>query len=91
MFSGLIQASKKNSSSQCEITPRVAYHTPFYFSTNIPVQPHYPDANMNGDAATTWGMNTVYGEKTGQIDGKSLHIVEGNNSDDKENAEQCVV
>ena len=88
MFSGLIQGPNTNSSSQCEIIPRVTYHTPYYFSTNVPVQPQYPDANINGDAAPTWGMNTAYGEKADQIDGKSLHIVEGNNLD---NAQQCVV
>ena len=33
MFSGLIQGPNTNSSSQCEIIPRVTYHTPFYFST----------------------------------------------------------
>ena len=36
-------------------------------------------------------MNTAYGEKTGQIDGQSVHIVDGNNSDEKEKHEQYVV
>ena len=39
----------------------------------------------------TWDMNTPYGAKAGQIDWQSLHIVEGNNSDDKENDGQYVV
>ena len=60
MSSGLMEAPNTTSSSQCEITPRATYHTTFYFSTNIP---HYPDANINGDAVATWDMNTAYGEK----------------------------
>ena len=35
-------------------------------------------------------MDDGYGEKAGQIDGQSLHIVDGNNSDEKENDEQYV-
>jgi len=37
-----------------------------------------------------WGMNPAYGAKPGQIDGLSLHTVEGTHSHDKENDEQYV-
>jgi hypothetical protein len=50
--------------------PSSTYHTPFHFSTNIPVQPQYPEANINGDAAVTWDMNTDLWSKAGQIDGQ---------------------
>ena len=36
-------------------------------------------------------MNTACGGKASQIDGQSLHIVEGTNSHDKENDAQYVV
>ena len=36
-------------------------------------------------------MNTAYGEKSGQMNGQSLHIVGGTNSRDKENDKQYVV
>ena len=74
--------------SQCDITPQITYHTPFYFSINIPVQPHYPEDIMNGDAAVTWDINTASGRKASRIDEQSLHTVEGNTSHDKENDEQ---
>ena len=90
MSPGLIQALNTTDLSQCD-TPRVTYHTPFYFSTNLPVQPQYTEANLSDDAVATWDMNTACGEKAGQIDGQSLHIVEGTNSHDKENDEQYVV
>ena len=86
MSSGLIQAFNTTSLSQCDITPRITYHTPFYVSTNIP---HYPEANVRDAAAATWDMNTACGAKSSQIDGQ--RIVEGTNSHDKENDEQCVV
>ena len=89
--SGSIQAPNMTSLSQCDTTPRVTYHTPFHFSTNIPVQPHYPKANVSDDAAATWDMNTACGAKASQIDGQSLHILEGTNSHDKENDAQYVV
>ena len=91
MYSGLIQALNTINLSQCDITPRVTYHTPFHFSTNITAQPHYPEANLSDDAAATWDMNTACEAKSSQIDGQSLHIVEGSNSHDKENDEQYVV
>jgi hypothetical protein len=91
MSSGLIQALNTTSVSRCDITPRGTSHTPFYLSTNIPVQPHYPEANINGDTVATWEMNTARGAKAGQIDGQSLHIAEGPNSHDKENDEQYVI
>jgi len=37
-----------------------------------------------------WGMNPACGAKAGQIDGPSLHTVEGSHSHDKENDEQYV-
>ena len=64
--------------------------TPFYLSTNIPVQPHYPEANLNGDAALTWKMDMTCGTKACQTDERSLKNVEENNSRDKENDEQYV-
>jgi len=91
MFSGLFQAPNTTNASQCDITPRVAYHSPFYFSTNIPAQPHYPEANTNGDVVVTRDMNTACGAKAGQIDEQSLHTVEGTHSHDKENDKQYVV
>ena len=91
LSSCLIQALYTTSLSQCDITPRVTYHTPFHFPTNIPVQPHYHEANVSDDAAATWDMSTICGEKASQIDGQSLHIVEETNSHDKENDEQYVV
>ena len=36
-------------------------------------------------------MNTACGTKASQIDGESLHIVEGTKSHDKENVEQYFV
>jgi hypothetical protein len=91
MSPGLIQALNTIGSSQREITPRVVYHTPFYFSPNIPVQPHCSEANINRDAVATWDMNTACGAKAGQIDGQGLHTVEETHSHDKENDEQYVV
>ena len=91
MSPGLIQACNTTSSSQCDITPQITYHAPFYFSTYFPVQPHYPEAIINGDAAVTWDMNTTSGTKAGQTDEQSLHTREGNKSRDKENDEQYVV
>jgi hypothetical protein len=86
-----MQAFNTTNLRQCDITSRVTYHTPFNFSTNIPVQPQYPEANINDDAAATRDMNTACGEQAGQIDGQSLHIVEGTHSHDKENDDQYVV
>ena len=74
--------------SQWDITPQITYHTPIYFSTSIPVQPHYPEAIINGNAAGTWDMNTTCGTKAGQIDEQILQTVEDNKSRDKENDEQ---
>ena len=91
MFPGLIQACNATSSSQCDITPQITYHTPFYFSTNTPAQPHNPEAIINGDTAVTWDMNATCGTKSDQIDDQSLHTVEDNKSRDKENDEQYVV
>ena len=91
MSPGLKQISNTTSLSQCNITPQITYHTPFYFSTNILVQPHYPEASINSDAATTWDMNTACGTKAGQIDEQGLHTVEDNNFRGKENDEQYVV
>ena len=91
MSPGLIQACNPTSLSQCDITPQITYHNPFYFSTNIPVQPHYPEAIINGDAGVMWDMNTACGTKAGQIDEKCLGTVGDNNSCDKENDEQYVV
>jgi len=56
----------------------------------MPVQPHYPEANTNGDAMAIWGMNPACGAKAGQVDGPSLHTVDGTHSHDKENDEQYV-
>jgi len=91
MFCGLVQALNTTSSSKGDTTPRATFHTPFHFSANTPVQPHYPEANINGDAVATWDMTTPFGAKAGQIDGQSLHTVEENNSHDAENGEQYVV
>ena len=88
---GSIQACNTTSLSQCDITPQITYHTPFYFSADIPVQPHYPEVIINGDAAMTRDMNTIHGIKADQIDQQSLHIVEDNKSRDKEDNEQYVV
>ena len=82
---GLIQACNTISSSQYDITPQITHHTPFYFSTCFPVQPHCPEAIINGDAPVTWDVNTT---KAVQIDEQSLHTVEGNKSHDKEYDEQ---
>jgi hypothetical protein len=90
MSSCLIQALNTTSTIQREITPPVTYYDPVYSSTNIPVQPHYAEANTNGDALVTWGMNTACGTKAGQIDGRGLHTVEGTNSRNKENDERYV-
>ena len=38
MSPGFIQACNTTSLSQCDIIPQTTYHTPFYFSANIPVQ-----------------------------------------------------
>ncbi len=83
----LIQACNTTSLSQYDTTPPT-YHTPFYSSTNNPVQPQYPEANINGDAAVTWDMNIT---KAGQIDQQGLHTVEDDKSHDKENDEQYAV
>ncbi len=83
MSPGLIQACNTTSLSQCNITPQTTYHTPFYFSAIIPVQPHYPE--IDGDAVM------MCGTKAGQIDEQSLHTVEDNKFHDKENDEQYVV
>ena len=91
MSPGLIQACNTTSSSQCDINHRTTYHNHSYFSTIIPIQPHYPEANINGDAAVTWDMNTTCGAKVGQLDEQSLHTVEDNESRDNENHEQYVV
>ena len=91
MFPGLIQACIMTNSSQYDIIPQITHQTPLYFSTYFPVQPHYPEAIINGDAAVTWDMNTTCGTKAGQIDEQSLHTVETNKSRDKENDEQYVV
>jgi len=91
MFLGLFQALNTTNVSQCDIIPRVKYHAPFYFSTNIPAQPHYPEANTNDDAVVTRDTNTACGANAGQIDGQSFHIVEGVNPHDKENDEQYAV
>ncbi len=77
MSPGLIQACDTTSLSQCDTTP-------FYFSTDIPVQPQYPEANINGDAAATW-------VNAGQIDEQNLHTIEDNKYRDKENDDQYVV
>src|SRR5258706_14282682 len=90
MSPGLIQACNTTSLSQCNITPQTTtYHTPFYFSATIPVQPHYPETNT--DAVVTWDMNMMCGTKVGQIDEQRLHTVGGNKFHDKENDEQYVV
>ena len=91
MFPDMIQACNPTSSSQCDITPQITYHTPFYISIDIPAQPHYPEAIINGDPAVTWDMNATCGIKAGQIDEQHLHTGEDNNSRDKENDEQYVV
>jgi hypothetical protein len=44
------------------------------------VQSHYPETNTSRDAVATWDMNTACGEEAGQIDGQSLHTVEGTHS-----------
>ena len=79
--------------SQCDITPQITYHTPIYFPTNNPVQPHYPEAIISGDAGVTWtwDINPTCGTKSGQIDEQSLHTVGDDKSRDKENDEQYVV
>ena len=84
MFPGLLQACNQTSMSQCDSTPQITYHTPFYLPINIPVQPHYPEAIINGDAAVTWDINPTCGTKVGQIDEQSLHTVEDNKSRDSE-------
>ena len=91
MSPGLIQACNPTSPSQYDITTRTTCHTPFYFSTNIPVQPHHPEPNTSGDAAVTWDMSATCGTKVGQIDEQSLHAVKDNRSRDKKNEEQYVV
>ena len=91
MSPGLIQACNTTSSSQCDITSQITHHTPFYFSANTPVQPHYPEAIINGDEAVTWDLNTTCGTKAGHIDEQGLYTVEGNKSRDRENDEQYVV
>ena len=91
MSPGLIQACNTTSTSQCDITPQITYHTPFNFSTNIPAQPDLPEAIINGDMAVTWGINTTCGTKADQINEQILHTVEDNNSRVKENDEQYVV
>src|SRR5882757_6081683 len=87
MSPGFIQACNATSLSQHDTTPST-YHTPFHFSTNIPVQPQYPEANINGDAAVTWDMNVI---KASQIDERSLHTVEDDKSRDKGDDDQYVV
>ena len=87
MSTGFIQACNPTNSSQYGITPQITYHAPF----NIPAQPHYPEANINGDAAVTWDVNATRGTKSGQIDEQTLHTVEDNMSHDKEDDEQYVV
>src|SRR5258706_14426984 len=82
----LIQACNTTSLSQYDTTPPT-YHTPFYSSTNNPVQPQYPEANINGDAAVTWDMNIL---NAGQIDEHSLHT-EDDKYCDKENNDQYVI
>ena len=91
MSPGLIQACNATSSSQLNTTPQITHHTPFYFSTYFPVQPHYPEAIIDGDAAVTWDMNTTCGARAGQIDKQCLHTGEGNKPREKENDEQYVV
>ena len=91
MSSGLIQACNKTNSSQCNISPQITHNTPFYFSANIPVQPHYPEPIINGDEAVTWDLNTTCGAKAGHIDEQGLYTLEGNKSRDRENDEQYVV
>jgi hypothetical protein len=91
MSSGLVQAFNTTSLSQCDITSRATTHTPFDFSTNIPVQPCYPEVNINDNAAVTWDMATTNDTKARQINDHSLHTVENNNSHAKENNEQYVV
>jgi len=90
MFSGLFQPPNTTNVSQCNITPRVTYHSPFYLYTNIPEQPHYPEENTNGDAVVTRDMNTAYEAKAGQINAQRIHAVEGTHSYDKGNDEQYV-
>ena len=91
MSPGLFQACNAVSSSQCDITPHITQYTPLYFPTNIPVQPHYPETIINGDAAATWDMDTIRGTKSGQIAEQQLHTGEDDKSRDKENDEQYVV
>ena len=90
MSPGLIQACNTTSSSQCDVTPRITYQPPFYVSTNIPAQSHYPEAIINGGTAVTWDMNATCGTQAGQIDEQCLRTVEDNKSPDKENDEQYV-
>jgi hypothetical protein len=91
MSSGLVQALNTTSLSQYDTTPRATVHTPFDFSTNIPVQPCYPEVDRNGDAAVTWDMTTAYDARASQINEHSLHTVGNNNSPAKENNGQYVV
>ena len=87
----LIQACNTTSTNQCDITPQITYHNPFYSSTGIPVHPHYPETIINGDAAVAWDMNPTCGTKVGQIDEQGFRSVEDNDPRDKENDEQYVV
>jgi len=91
MFFRLFQALNTTNASQCDINSRVTYHTPFYSSTNISPQPHYPDVNPKGDVMVTRYVNTACGEKMGQIDGQNRQAVAGTHSHDKGNGEQYVV
>ena len=80
MSPGFIQACNDTSPSQLETTP-------FYFSTDIPVQPQHPEANINGDTTVTWDMNII---KAGHVDERSPRTVEDDKSRDKENDDQYV-
>ena len=88
MSPGFIQACNATSLSQCDITLQTTYHAPFYSSATVPVQPHYPETNKNGDAAVTWDMNMICGS---QIYEQILHTVDDNRSHDKDNDEQYVI
>ena len=56
-------------------------HTSFYPSAYMTVPLHYPEANIYGAPAATWG----------QIDTQYIHTVEGDSGNDKEKEERCVV
>ena len=87
MSPGLIQACNATSLSQLDTNPSTN-HTHFSFSTNIPVQPQHPEANINGDAGVTWEMSVI---KAGQIDERRLHTVEDDKPRAMENDDQYVV